>query len=242
MHVQEPIARLGDESPTNRLSRSCYAGAHISIRASVVPTATTTHPHDVFGRIVDCVADRGWSVTPDFLPRPATAALLEEEKRLWKLGAFKAAAIGRGPEQVLKPEIRSDRIAWLDPAELTPATDAYCDVLKVLRDRLNGELYLGLRSFEGHFAAYPPGSFYKRHLDQHRNTPHRIVSCILYLNEGWLPSDGGHLRIYENERCFDIAPEAGTFVCFRSDLIEHEVLPTNRTRFSITGWLRREAV
>jgi SM-20-related protein len=31
-------------------------------------------------------------------------------------------------------------------------------------------------------------------------------------------------------------PEAGRLVCFRSDLIEHEVLPATRERYSLTGW------
>jgi SM-20-related protein len=35
----------------------------------------------------------------------------------------------------------------------------------------------------------------------------------------------------------DILPLAGRLVCFRSDQIEHEVLPATRERLSLTGWL-----
>jgi SM-20-related protein len=35
----------------------------------------------------------------------------------------------------------------------------------------------------------------------------------------------------------DVLPVAGRLVCFRSDLLEHEVLPATRERLSLTGWL-----
>lgn len=34
-------------------------------------------------------------------------------------------------------------------------------------------------------------------------------------------------------------PQMGTFVVFRSDVIVHEVLPTLRERFGLTGWFKR---
>ncbi|MGB2150512.1 MAG: 2OG-Fe(II) oxygenase, partial [Cobetia amphilecti] len=36
-------------------------------------------------------------------------------------------------------------------------------------------------------------------------------------------------------------PEAGTFVCFLSEQIPHEVLPTHQARASVTGWFRRNS-
>ncbi|MDQ2656958.1 MAG: 2OG-Fe(II) oxygenase, partial [Bacteroidota bacterium] len=35
----------------------------------------------------------------------------------------------------------------------------------------------------------------------------------------------------------DILPVLGRMVCFRSDQLEHEVLPATRPRLSLTGWL-----
>ena len=91
-------------------------------------------------------------------------------------------------------------------------------------------------------ALYPPGSFYRKHLDQFRGVAHRKVSAILYLNPAWSVDDGGELRLYlepagEGEYR-DIAPLGGTLVCFRSDRFHHEVLPTRRERRSLTGWFR----
>ncbi|MDX1466999.1 MAG: 2OG-Fe(II) oxygenase, partial [Halomonas sp.] len=36
-------------------------------------------------------------------------------------------------------------------------------------------------------------------------------------------------------------PQAGTFACFLSDSVPHEVLPTRLPRSSIAGWFRRNA-
>jgi SM-20-related protein len=91
-------------------------------------------------------------------------------------------------------------------------------------------------------ALYPPGSFYRKHLDQFRGATHRKVSAILYLNPDWSPADGGELRLYlapsgEGDH-LDIAPLGGTLVTFLSDRFHHEVLPTRRERRSLTGWFR----
>lgn len=210
-----------------------------------LPAPSTALPTASFERIVDDLAERGWSAVPGFLPRPAVSALAAEEQALWSGGGFREAGVGRGGGQGVHAEIRSDRICWLDPAALPPATAAYWDLVGALRQTLNRTLFLGLQRFEAHYALYPVGSFYKRHLDQHRGSPHRTVTCLLYLNEDWRPEDAGALRLYtptaEGETATDVYPEAGTFVCFRSDLIPHEVLPTRRARMSLTGWLRRDA-
>ena len=67
----------------------------------------------------------------------------------------------------------------------------------------------------------------------------RVVSCVLYLNDGWKASDGGALRIYCDDDVREVMPVGGTLVCFLSERFEHEVLPATRERLSITGWFRR---
>ena len=192
-----------------------------------------------FEQIIDAIERTGWALVPDFVGPEEVTALLEEERALWEKEAFRAAGVGRGAETAVHPEIRGDRICWLDPDALPPAVSGYWRKVDRLRQCLNASFYLGLRDFEAHFAIYPPGTFYKKHLDQHRGTPKRAISCLLYLNSEWRKNDGGELRLYEGDGFTDILPEGGTFVCFRSDTVWHEVLPTRRERVSITGWLRR---
>ena len=60
---------------------------------------------------------------------------------------------------------------------------------------------------------------------------------MIYLNEEWAEGDGGELVIYKNSGEMKIQPLASRCVLFKSDQIEHEVLFTNKPRYSLTGWL-----
>src|SRR5690606_19417075 len=101
----------------------------------------------------------------------------------------------------------------------------------------NQSLFLSLKDYEVHMTVYPPGAFYKRHLDQFSREDHRKLSVICYLNHDWLPDYGGQLRMWLSDKAIDVLPVSGRLVCFRSDLIEHEVLPATLPRLSITGWI-----
>ena len=107
---------------------------------------------------------------------------------------------------------------------------------------MNRRLFLGLEDFESHFALYPPGAFYLRHLDRFRDDDRRMVSAVVYLNQGWLPEHGGHLRMYlDGNVDYDVLPIGGCLVVFLSGEIPHEVMPATRDRLSLTGWFRRRA-
>lgn len=190
--------------------------------------------------VIDEIACGGWCLRSDLVPPSLVAALAGEARAEFAEGHFRMAGIGRGADLRVRPEIRSDRVLWLDPLAATPAQAAYLELMEQLRMRLNRELQLGLFEFEGHLAIYPPGSFYRRHLDQTRGTPLRTVTCITYLNEAWSPGDGGQLRMWmEDDTHVDLDPVGGTTVLFLSDRFEHEVLPARRDRASLTGWFRR---
>jgi SM-20-related protein len=193
-----------------------------------------------FSRIVERLAGPGWAVCPEFLDLQTLTRLAAEARQLWQEGEFRHARVGIGASRQLRPEIRSDRVLWLDPSQASPALADYFSRLEQLRLALNETLFLGLFGFEAHLTVYPAGSFYRRHLDQFRGAGHRIVSCILYLNDDWSASDGGQLRLYlpDNGGSVDVLPEGGKLVVFLSESMEHEVLPASRERFSLTGWLR----
>ena len=196
----------------------------------------------IFAPLVDDLVDNGWSICHNVLPAGILQALKDEARLLWQGEQFRQARVGRGAESRLAPEIRADHVWWLDAETLTPAAAYYWQAMDHLRRTLNQAFFLGLHDLEAHLAVYPPGAFYKRHLDQFKASSLRTISCILYLNEAWQASDGGQLRIYHDEdgsAFTDVWPEMGTFVCFNSATIYHEVLPAHRHRWSLTGWLRR---
>jgi len=110
------------------------------------------------------------------------------------------------------------------------------------RVHLKRELCLPLWELELQYAVYGPGAHYERHIDQFREVQARVITVLLYLNEDWLPEHGGQLRVFPEPDATtavaDILPTWGTFVCFRSEQIPHEVLPPTRVRFSLGGWYR----
>ncbi|HXX86794.1 MAG TPA: 2OG-Fe(II) oxygenase [Casimicrobiaceae bacterium] len=192
--------------------------------------------------ICAAIAEEGWAVTHGFLPAGAIVALARDARRRDEAGEFRDAGVGRGHMRTQRPDIRGDRIAWLDQGMVNAATRPWWDTLERLRIALNGALFLGLLSFEGHYAIYPPGASYRRHRDRFCSDDGRVLSCVLYLNESWSEADGGALRIYvDGAVARDILPVGGTLACFLSDDFEHEVLPATRERLALTGWFRRRA-
>jgi SM-20-related protein len=191
---------------------------------------------------LECLADElaagGLAIRDDFLP-PALIDLLAGECRLRQAqGLLAPAAIGRGGAQAVRQTVRGDAIQWLEPGQ-SACTDAYLSAMDRLRLALNRSLFLGLEDYESHFAFYPAGAFYQRHLDRFRDDDRRTLSAVLYLNRDWLAEDGGALRGYPGEQVLDVVPLAGRLVLFRSAELLHEVLPARRERLSLTGWFRR---
>lgn len=161
----------------------------------------------------------------------------------YQQGEFEKAKIGKGIEKQRITEIRNDYILWLSDYAHEKTVRSFLDEIYQLMDYLSEFFRISLNRYEGHYAIYPPGSFYKKHLDQFSDTSNRLISCVVYLNDEWDEKDGGQLRVYhkENSNEFtDIFPEFGKVVCFRSDCVEHEVIKTTAKRFSITGWMRRD--
>ena len=192
-------------------------------------------------RLVDDIAEQGWSMQSVFLPSDLTAALAAECRARAEAGELAAASVGRGAGQAVREGIRGDHIQWLEPGQ-SVACDRYLELMDCLRQALNRGLFLGLEDFECHFALYPPGAFYQKHLDRFRDDDRRTVSAVLYLNDDWLPQHGGELRLYLADGAErEVPPLGGSLVLFLSSDFPHEVLPANRERLSLTGWFRRRA-
>lgn len=187
-----------------------------------------------FETIANQLAEDGFSVTDNFLTSEEVRNITGLD--VFKDGSLRRAGIGNKNKQ-LNEAIRGDSISWIDFSAAPPSLKIYLNRLGNLRLYLNEALYLSLKDMEAHFASYPSGSFYKRHLDQFKSDDHRKLSVLLYLNEDWQPEQGGELRMYLNSTQKDFLPLGGRLICFRSDMMEHEVLPATRERLSITGWM-----
>lgn len=196
-----------------------------------------THP-DFKNSAIDGLVAQGYAVLPDYFSRSFTDALLADLQNLKEAGAFRRAGTGRNENNQVNDAIRNDQTLWLDGTGTVQA--AYLDHMAGLRDALNQSLYLGLSSFESHYAQYEAGGFYKKHIDSLKGARNRIVSSVTYLTPDWSDSDAGHLVLYDgDEREIQrVLPQAGTLVLFMSEDIPHEVLPPTRPRSSIAGWYR----
>ncbi len=186
---------------------------------------------------------RGWAIDPGFMNAGDSVRLKNECELAWEKGDFRQAGTGKDKGHGIRKEIRSDQVMWLLPGAYSPEQEIYLSMLENLRLELNRRFFLGLFEFEGHFAIYPEGGFYKPHLDRHSGSGERIVTVILYLNPDWQSGDGGELKLWtspgdkEGEFLL-IEPRMGTLVCFLSGDFWHEVLPATKIRLSITGWFR----
>lgn len=188
-------------------------------------------------QLADGIAENGYAVVDNFLNPEEVQSIQELDGFKNGLLQFKKAGIGKSQEKQINEAIRGDYIQWIKPESAEPPLQVYLTKLSELIAFVNQNLYLSLKDFEVHQTIYPIGTFYKRHLDQFKKEDHRKLSVICYLNSDWKESDGGQLRIYLENEPKDVLPLAGRLVCFRSDLLEHEVLPATRERLSITGWL-----
>ncbi len=187
--------------------------------------------------IADGLAENGYAVIDHFLSEEEVQHILQLDDFKNALLHFKKAGIGKNTDKQINESIRGDYIQWIDKETAAPEIKVYLNRLGEMISHINQSLFLSLKDAEVHMTVYPEGTFYKRHLDQFKKDDHRKLSVICYLNEGWQENHGGQLRMHLPDGEKDVLPIAGRLVCFRSDQIEHEVLPGTRERMSLTGWI-----
>jgi SM-20-related protein len=192
----------------------------------------------LFARIAQDIEQRGFSIMPTSLPEALSDTLFQHQQSM-EAEKFKNAGIGRGNDYLQNEFVRTDAISWITGE--TPAGKAWLEWTTHLQHFLNRRLFLGLFSFESHFAHYRPGAYYKRHYDAFKGESNRVLSVVAYFNSHWLPSDGGELVLYKDDHDKEgikVIPLLGTIVVFLSEEFPHEVLAANRDRYSIAGWFR----
>lgn len=191
---------------------------------------------------IDCerLANQGYVIVPNFLADEHCQTLFEYTQALAP-NDWQQAGIGRADQYTTNTAVRQDKIRWLHRD--IPQEASYLRLMDSLRVQINRELFMGLFDYECHLAHYPPGAFYRKHLDAFKGRSNRILTSVFYLNPEWHANDGGELVMYDaqGDVLEKVLPEAGKLVLFLSDVFVHEVLSGQRDRFSITGWYRHNA-
>ena len=198
----------------------------------------------LYESIIEDLLQRKYSVIDNFFSAEEVEVLRNRLLAKYEEDQFKKSAIGNKTNELVEKEIRGDFILWLNEAEAGTAENVFFNRVNNLVDYLNRTCFMGILHKEFHYAVYPEGTFYKRHLDTFQNDGRRKLSVVCYLNdETWLEENGGELTIYLDgngeEKAIDLYPFPGRVVIFESQELEHEVQRVKHSkRFSITGWLK----
>ncbi len=193
--------------------------------------------------LVHALTENKYYVSDTLIPESLASALRDEAMSALTSGDYHDAGIGRQLTKRTDTSIRSDQILWWPERADSIAKAEYLAFLETLMEALNPTLYLGLRQFEGHYACYGAGAFYKKHIDQHRGVGARRLSVILYLND-FEAGEGGELVLYKHEQADQelgrVTPRFGRLAMFLTEDFPHEVLMATKERLSVTGWLRAQ--
>lgn len=190
----------------------------------------------LFGRISSDLSSKGYSININALPLDLANKLYQHVSSMTD-ESFEEAAISRDQERMKNLFVRSQKLSWIMGDSVTGAL--WLNWAETLQRYLNQHLFLGLFSFESHYARYSPGDFYRRHYDAFKGEASRVVSIVVYFNRNWLPNDAGELVLYKDKDDkvgLNVIPSFATVVIFLSSEFPHEVLRTNRDRYSIAGW------
>jgi SM-20-related protein len=186
---------------------------------------------------IDRLAEDDYVIIDNFLPAELYASVRNFFLSHLQMEDFSKAGIGSSANHMIASSIRGDYVYWLDQTR-DQTIGPFFTLTTEMIAMLNRYCYLSLSGGEFHLAHYPAGTYYHRHLDQFRERNNRMISVIIYLNEHWSDEDAGQLKLYlENNKEQLVEPVSNRCVMFRSNVLEHEVLLTHASRYSLTGWL-----
>jgi SM-20-related protein len=198
----------------------------------------------LYEQIISDITNQQFSIIENFFSAEEVSLLRDTLLAKHEDDTFKKAAIGNRVNEIILKSVRGDVILWIDETKADRAETLFFTKINDLIKYLNRTCFLGILQKEFHYAIYPSGTFYKRHIDTFQNDNRRKLSFVCYLNEeDWQAENGGELVLYLNKNNQEtekaIYPFPGRVVIFESQIIEHEVKPVRANqRLSITGWLK----
>lgn len=191
-----------------------------------------------YEEIIEGISEKGYAIIDSFLITELVTDLRNHLLQLQHKKELSPAGIGQEKAYQTNTAVRRDQIFWLEEHTDISCESLFLGLIRDFMSYLNRTCFTGLHTAEFHYALYPIGAFYKKHVDQFRFDDKRKFSVITYLNEDWHDDDGGELVLYLPDKTLKVLPYGGRLVCFESGKIEHEVLPAKRDRLSLTGWLK----
>ncbi len=193
--------------------------------------------NETYEKIINDLMWKGYAEINGLIKKETLDGLKKKIKIVERQNLFAPAAIGN-QNRIVNKEKRKDNIYWIDKTQGV-FEKAFFDEISSLYKYLNLHCFTGITNAEFLLAKYEPNSFYEKHLDGFKKENKRKYSVVTYLNDNWGKEDKGELVLYPmGEKPITMLPEFGKTVIFRSDEMLHEVKPTSRIRYSVTGWLK----
>lgn len=149
------------------------------VKSAVVPNEMD---ESVFEKCSHILAEKNYAVIDQFLSGEEVSAVLAGLEQKYTSDKFKQAGIGQNNDHDVDTKVRGDFIYWIDPQHNLELNQRFIPYLNGLIKYFNQTCFLSIKDFEMHYAVYPRGTFYKRHLDQFKADDRRILTFILYLN------------------------------------------------------------
>lgn len=192
---------------------------------------------NTYEKLIQGLLDKGYESVDNWFDSKELACLRKSLLMHRENEDFHSAGIGNKENLQTIRAIRNDHIYWLDPTKANECEKKALAKIDEFVLYLNRTCFTAISSYEFQYAIYNKGAFYKKHIDQFVNDNKRLFSVVFYLSESWKNGDGGELLLYTNNSVSRITPIPGRMIFFKSD-IPHEVLTSNNTRLSLTGWLK----
>lgn len=212
-----------------------------SMNTPLLTEAISFEENPLYETIISDILEQGYSICDTFFEENLIRRLREAIKLRFEQRELIKAAIGNRVNESIEKTIRGDYIQWIDEGLANSAEKQFFDNVNAFKNYLNKTCFMGLLHQEFHYAVYPQGTFYKKHIDTFQNDDRRKLSLVCYLNdESWKATNGGELVLYpEGLPEVSVNPLPGRIVIFESQRLEHEVkrVITDK-RLSITGWLK----
>lgn len=127
----------------------------------------------LYEKIIFDIANHHYSIIEDFFTPREVLLLRQSLLEKHEEDKFKKAAIGNRTNEVIIKSVRGDVILWIDEAKANQAEALFFDKINDLIRYLNRTCFLGISQKEFHYALYPTGTYYKRHIDAFQNDDRR---------------------------------------------------------------------
>ena len=136
-----------------------------------------------YEQIIEDLLEKQYSIVDDFFQTEEIDRLRTSLLAKYEEDQFKKSAIGNRTNELIEKAIRGDFILWMNEVEAGETEKIFFNKINNLVDYLNKTCFMGILHKEFHYAVYPKGTFYKRHLDTFQNDSRRKLSIVSYLND-----------------------------------------------------------